>query len=97
MENMELLKATREMMETQIGSLAFKIDANRGEMKANQVKAEAKRKAERKADQEMMEANHTQMEESLKEPMRLTVSFIEEKMEAIVHSILSERDENVTE
>jgi PDZ domain-containing secreted protein len=49
-------------------------------------------KVDRKTDQEMMEANQARMEESLKEAMRLTVSAIEEKMEAIVHSIRSERD-----
>jgi hypothetical protein len=52
----------------------------------------------------MMEANQARVEESLKEAMRVAVSAFEEKMEAIVHSIRSERDEktqdrseNVTE
>jgi hypothetical protein len=51
-----------------------------------------------------IEANQARMAESLKQEMRLTVSAIEEKMEVIVHSIRSERDEktqdqskNVTE
>jgi multidrug resistance efflux pump len=81
MENMELLKAMREMMERQIGSLASKIDAN-------QAKAEADMKAER----EETKANQARMEVSLKGEMRLTASAIEKRMEAIVHSIRSERD-----
>jgi hypothetical protein len=67
-------------METQIGSLASDMKANKEEMKA---------------DQEMMEANQARMEESLKEATRLTVSAIEEKMEAIVHSIRPKRDEKI--
>jgi hypothetical protein len=77
------------MMERQIGSLVSGMKANQEEMKA---------------DREETKANRARMEESLKEEMRLAVSAIEGKMEAIVHSIRSERDgkiqrriENVTE
>jgi hypothetical protein len=65
----------QEMMERQIGSLALNMKANQEEMKA---------------DREEMKANQARMEESLKEEMRLTVSAIEGKMEATVHSIRSE-------
>jgi hypothetical protein len=67
-------------MERQIGSLA-------SDMKANQE--------ETKADRQETKANQAQMEESLKEEMRLTVSAIEDKMEATVHSIRSQRDERI--
>jgi predicted phage-related endonuclease len=88
MENMDLLEAMREMM------------AN---MKANRKVDQPKAEANTKANQANMErqisslaskfdANQARMEESLKEEMRLTVSAIEGKMEAIVHSIRSERD-----
>jgi hypothetical protein len=57
-------------------------------MQATQAKVEA----ERKADREETKANQARMEESLKGEMRLTVSAIEEKMEATAHSIRSEQD-----
>jgi hypothetical protein len=44
------------------------------------------------ANKEDTKVNQARMEESLKGEMRLTVSAIEEKMVAIVHSIRSERD-----
>jgi vacuolar-type H+-ATPase subunit I/STV1 len=71
-------------MERQIGSLASDIKANQGEMRAD-----------RKADQEMMEANQARMKERLKEATRVTVSVIEGKMEAAVNSVRSELDEKI--
>jgi hypothetical protein len=89
MENVDFLKAMREM----------KVDR-----KADQERMEDRLKEEIQSNQANAEANQARMEESLKEEMRLTVSAIEKKMEAIVHSIRSERDErtqdwseNVTE
>jgi hypothetical protein len=40
MDNRELLKAIKEMMETQIGSIAAIMKSMKGDMKANQVKAD---------------------------------------------------------
>jgi hypothetical protein len=74
----------KEEMERQIGSLASKMDTN-----------EAKEEPDRKADQEMMEANQARMEESLKEAMRVAVSAIEGKMEAAVNTVRSELDEQI--
>jgi hypothetical protein len=77
------------------------------QMGANQAKGEAERKADREMIADMgakIDTNQVQLEESLKEAMRVAVSAIEGKMEAIVHSTRSERDkkiqhwnENVTE
>jgi hypothetical protein len=77
-----------EVIERQIGSLAANMEADKEE-----------RKEEVKAVQEKVDVNQARMEEitakieeRLKGEMRLTVSAMEDKMEAIVHSILSERD-----
>jgi hypothetical protein len=74
----------QEIMERLIGSLA-------SDMKVNQAKAEA----DMKADREETKAKQARMEESPRGELRLTASSIEEKMEAIVHSIRSERDEKI--
>jgi polyhydroxyalkanoate synthesis regulator phasin len=61
----------------------------------NQAKAEVKMERQIGSLASDMKANQARMEESLKEAMRLTVSAIEEWMEAIVHSTRSERDEKI--
>jgi hypothetical protein len=104
---MELLKAMQEMMANMKADQA-KAEADRkvdqAQMVANMKTDKEDMKADRKADQEMMETqigslaskmdtNQAQMEERLKEAMKVTVSAIEGKMEAIVHSTRSGRDE----
>jgi hypothetical protein len=94
----------------QIAKMLSQMEANRkADWKADQKMVEenqAKAEAERKADRKMMEenqakaeakaaANLADMKESLKEAMRVAVSAIEGKMEAIVHSTRPERDEEI--
>jgi hypothetical protein len=56
-------------------------------MKEMMTEMGAKMDTNMKTGQEKMDTNQARMEESLKGVMRLTASAIEDKMEAIVHSI----------
>jgi hypothetical protein len=55
-EHMELLKAIKEMMETQIGSLAVNVKSMQEDIKANQEERKAERKADREDLLERLEA-----------------------------------------
>jgi hypothetical protein len=58
MEQMiELLKVTQERMETQIGSLAYRMDANQTEMRTNQAKMEARIEANNEKS-EVLQGTH---------------------------------------
>jgi hypothetical protein len=103
MDNTELLKAMQMMMDDN----QAKAEANR---KADQAKGEAKMErqigslaSDMKANQAKAEANMQRIVTELKadwdthmqEVVAKTVSAIEEKLEAIVHSSRSERDEKI--
>jgi uncharacterized FlaG/YvyC family protein len=70
----------REVMEMQIGSLAAEMRSGQEKMDTNQAR---------------MEEIMAKIEDTLKEEMRLTVSAIKDKMEAVVTSIWYELDEEI--
>jgi hypothetical protein len=89
-------------MEMEIQQLLERLLAGQEETKANQSKAEANMErqigslaSQMKADKEETKANQPRMEESLKEEMRLTVSAIEDKIEAAVHSMRAWQEETM--